>query len=284
MVEVVDAQVHTFDADNERYPWHRGAEFQPQKHSTTPVPYDQVLELMAEAGVSAAVLVIPGTYGNENGYLLEAARAHPEVFRVVGKIDPAAPDLDARVAEWASLPETLGLRVVIRTLASAARWERGDWAPLFAAAERHDVPVCINAPDHLADVSRIAETHPGLSILLDHLGLAGPPTTALAPDPFAELDDVLRLGRFPNVTIKATGVPALSRDAFPFRDVWAPLVRVVRAFGPERVMWGTDATRLVQPYKEIVDFVLEISDLSAEDKRLVLGANVRRILRWPQDG
>ena len=95
-MEIVDAAIHTFDVDNPRYPWDTSPSFEPKKHSTTPFTYPEAVAAMAAAGVDAAVLVIPGTYGNENGYLLEAADAHDGLFAVIG-----------RVADGPGLPERL---------------------------------------------------------------------------------------------------------------------------------------------------------------------------------
>lgn len=281
-MEIVDAQIHVFDEDNEKYPWSRGAEFERRKHSTTPFRYEEALAAMDEAGVAAAVLVIPGTYGNENGYLLEAAARHPGRFAVVGRIDSTGPDVASRLTAWvAGAPAVVGMRVVVRSAAANERWDRGDFLPMFTACAELGFPVCVNAPGKLSGIADLAARLPGLPILIDHLGVAGPPTTPLHADTLAPLDDVIGLARFPNVSIKATGVSNLSTEAFPFRDVWQPFMRVVEAFGADRVMWGSDITRILHPYAETVGYVAEIPGLTDDERALIYGGNTRRILRWP---
>jgi L-fuconolactonase len=281
-MEIVDAQIHVFDEDNERYPWSRGAEFERRTHSTTPFRYEEALAAMDVAGVDAAVLVIPGTYGNENGYLLEAAATHPDRFAVVGRIDSAGADVADRLAAWiAEQPAVVGMRVVVRSAAANERWDRGDFLPMFTACAELGFPVCVNAPGKLDGIGELAGKLPDLPILIDHLGVAGPPTTALSAETLAPLDRVVELARFPNVSVKATGVSNLSREQFPFRDVWSPLLRVIEAFGVQRVMWGSDITRILHPYADTVGYVAEIPQLSPDDLALIYGGNARRILRWP---
>src|SRR5690606_4681205 len=132
-----------------------------------------------------------------------------------------------------------GMRVVVRSPAAEQRWDRGDFLPMFEACAKLNFPVCVNAPSRIRELGQIAARLPSLPIHLDHLGIAGPPTTPLTDQTFNALDDVLALARYPNVAIKATCVNNLSREPYPFRDVWQPLLRVIDAFGVDRVMWGS---------------------------------------------
>lgn len=281
-VEIIDAQIHAFDEDNERYPWSRSPEFERRPHSTKPFRYEEALAAMDQAGVHAAVLVIPGTYGDENGYLLEAAERHPDRFVVVGRISTAEPNLEGRLADFIQQhPAVKGMRVVVRSAASDERWERGDFLPMFTACAKLGLPVCVNAPTKLTDIAGLAAKLPDLPILIDHLGLAGPPTTPLSDKTLEPLDQVIALAKYPNVAIKATAVSNLSREPYPFRDVWQPLLRVIDAFGVDRVMWGSDITRILHSYPEVVRFITEIPQLSASDLAAIYGATTRRWLRWP---
>jgi L-fuconolactonase len=266
---IVDAHVHLFAAG--------GA-----LHGTAPrFTGEQALAVMAEVGVEAAILVTPSIAGNDNGDVLEAARRYPDRFGVIGRIDAGAPDLDERLATWRRQPGMLGPRVTVRNAAESERWERGGFGPLFAAAECHELPVCINAPAKIADLARVAERHPGLSLVVDHLGLAPPPAVPLGLKTFAVLPAVMDLARFPNVSIKASGLSILSREPYPFEDLRELLLRALEAYGVERVMWGSDITRMPHPYAETAGWIAEVPGLSGADRAAILGANVRRILRWP---
>ncbi len=102
------------------------------------------------------------------------------------------------------------------------------------------------------------------------------------PEVFNQLPDLLKLARLPNVALKATALPALSIEPFPYLDLWPYLSKVISAFQPERVMWGTDWTQHAErfTYAEGVAFLRDTSELSAGDKELIMGKSLRRIFRW----
>jgi predicted TIM-barrel fold metal-dependent hydrolase len=91
-----------------------------------------------------------------------------------------------------------------------------------------------------------------------------------------------------------TGVPGLSLEGYPFHDLVDPVNRIIDAFGPPRLMWGSDYTRLmmghdlsrgkpVRTYGEILLFMKEVIQLSQSDRELILGDSLRRIYRWSKD-
>ena len=60
----------------------------------------------------------------------------------------------------------------------------------------------------------------------------------MAPEPFADLANVLSLAACNNVAIKISGACTLSHQPFPHLDIWEPLGKVFDAFGFDRCMWG----------------------------------------------
>ena len=55
--------------------------------------------------------------------------------------------------------------------------------------------------------------------------------------------------------IKVSGACTLSRDLYPFADIWDPLARVFNVWGLERCLLGTDWTRAyaVVNYEQAVE-------------------------------
>jgi len=76
-----------------------------------------------------------------------------------------------------------------------------------------------------------------------------PRTPPAPPQPWADLPKVLELARRPNAVIKVSGACTLSREPYPFPDIWDPLARVFDAWGFDRCLWGTDWTRRARPLK-----------------------------------
>ena len=101
---------------------------------------------------------------------------------------------------------------------------------------------------------------------------------------FVELADVCRLARYPNVAVKASALPCHSTMPYPFRDLYPYLRRIYDAYGPRRLMWGADLSRLTSTYRECLDHFREGLDfLSEEDKEWILGRTLAEVLDWPEN-
>ena len=85
-----------------------------------------------------------------------------------------------------------------------------DW--LWPAAERAGLPVALLAAGFLPKVAEVAERHPRLKLIIDHLGR---PSGTKDDAAWANLPEMLALAKYPNVAIKATGAPSYSSEAYP---------------------------------------------------------------------
>ena len=98
----------------------------------------------------------------------------------------------------------------------------------------------------------------------------------------ATLEQVLDLARFDHVAIKISGACTLSREPFPFADLWNPLARIFDAYGLDRCLWGTDwtrAVRVVSPEDAVEAF--RVTDrLSDSDRAALMGGSLARIYGW----
>src|SRR5687767_7256549 len=103
---IVDAQVHIWSASTPEQPWPAG--LRPQR--AEPLGKDELLKNMDEAGVQGAILVPPRIEGGRNDLSLAGARAHPDRFAVMGKLDQDAPDAPEKLAAWREQSGMLGLR------------------------------------------------------------------------------------------------------------------------------------------------------------------------------
>ena len=82
------------------------------------------------------------------------------------------------------------------------------------------------------------------------------PSVPPAPaQPWADLPKVLELAKRKNAVIKITGACTLSKEPYPFPDIWDPLARIFDAWGFDRCLWGTDWTRAfaVVNYEQAVE-------------------------------
>lgn len=272
---ITDAQVHTWPAESASRPWEPGGAGYAHR------PSFEVGELLAEmdrAGVARAVLVPPGWEGDRNDYALAAAAAHPGRLAVMVRLPLATPlppaDLDALLDR----PQVVGVRLTF-TRGAARRWlddGTADWLWPLLAARR--TPLSVYAPGNLAAIGGIAERHPELPVVLDHAGLA---LGARGEDLRTALTGVRALARFPNVVVKASCLPNYADDGYPFRSLHDFVHRLLDAFGPQRVVWGSDLTRLRCTYAEAVRLFTQALGLPADEVELVTGGAVSRLLGWP---
>lgn len=282
-MEILDAQVHAWEPASPRFPWDPAhAKATGWRHfADGAVPVDDLIPAMDEAGVTGALLVTPQIYGFDNRYSLEAAHRHPGRFGVVGRVDPHRPDVDEQVQAWKAAPAAAGIRIVVITEEQREQLRAGAFDRLLQAAERHDVPVAMFPPYSLSALERVVRRFTELRLVIDHLGLAQPPLMTPAEDPLDALVDLVALARYPNVSVKVSGVPTLSGKGFPFADTWPYVERTIEAFGADRTMWGSDYTRVreLHSYTEAVDFACALP-LSSSEKRALHSETLRRVFQW----
>jgi predicted TIM-barrel fold metal-dependent hydrolase len=118
-------------------------------------------------------------------------------------------------------------------------------------------------------IGTIAERHPRLNLIIDHLAASSGQKDAAA---FAHLPQLVALAKHPNVAVKASAAPGTSSEPYPFRNIHGYLNQIFDAFGPKRYFWGTDLTRMPCTYRQCVTlFTEELPFLRAADKELVMG-------------
>jgi Amidohydrolase len=100
----------------------------------------------------------------------------------------------------------------------------------------------------------IAERHPGLKLIVDHMGVARASRDESA---YRFQPELLALAKYPNVAVKATGQSGYAEDEYPFRSLHRHLHRCFDAFGPERMFWGTDITRMQCSWRQCVSLFTE---------------------------
>ncbi len=273
---IADAQVHLWGADTPERPWPK----RNQPHRPVPLGKDEMLAAMDAAGVDRVVVVPPGWEGDRNDLALAAAQAHPQRFAVMGRLDPEVPGAFEQLATWRAQPGMLGIRLTFHTELLQPLLTNGKLDKFWPAAERAGVPLMVLVPHRLIPaLEPIVARHPGLRFTMDHLSI---PTKTRGAEAFAGLDHLLALAKYPNLAVKASGMPSYSTEAYPWRDLHPHLRRVYDAFGPRRIFWGTDYSRLPCPYRQAITlFTEELPWLSEQDKEWIMGRGLCEWLGWP---
>ena len=276
---IVDAQIHLWKAETEDWRWAPG--MKPQLPD--PFTIERALAMMNQAGVDRAVIVPPAWTGDRNDYALEAARRYPERFAVMGRIPLQNPQSAALLPTWKAQRGMLGVRLSFNTDVTMA-WLRDGTADWFwPAAEKAQAPVMFLASHQVSMFARIAERHPQLTLIIDHMGLNSSSRTNMATDIPAAIQETVALARYSNVSVKLSGAVGNSLEAYPFRDMTSYLQRVFDAYGPERCYWASDMTNSFAKasYRQrVTHFTQELTFLSETDKDWVMGRAILERLKW----
>jgi len=239
---------------------------------------DELLKDMDEAGVNRVLLHPPSWDVIANEVAIDAAKQHPGRLAILGFFDVSKAENRKLIDTWKNQPGMLGLRFAFLKPGEENWLIDGtlDW--LWPAAEKAGLPVGLLAPKRCAAVGKIAEKHPGLRLLVDHMAR---PRGSLDDAGFADLPELLALAKYPNVAVKATGAPSYSSGQYPYRNIHKYLQQIFDAFGPARMFWGTDITRMPCTWKQCVAmFTEELPWLKGRDLELVMGRGLCDFVGW----
>jgi predicted TIM-barrel fold metal-dependent hydrolase len=197
----------------------------------------------------------------------------------MGRMAIDKPESRTLMPTWKQQPHMLGIRMSFHQGRPKLWLEDGtaDW--FWDAAERYDIPVMVFAPHAAWKLGEIAEHHPGLRLIVDHMSLS----SALRGKPLdAAIDNLVKLAPLKNVAVKVSALPCYVEEAYPFPSLHPLIRRVVDAFSPQRCFWGTDLSHLTSTYRQCLTlFTEELKFLSANDKEWILGRGIATWLRWP---
>jgi L-fuconolactonase len=269
---IIDPHVHVWKHDP-RYPWAKETTHPPEKDATP----EMLLELMRANGVARTVIIQVIHYRWDNSYAADVLRQYPQYFRGVARVNPespAAPDDLSRLVEEQGFQ---GVRLSPSENA-AGDWIRGPlMPPLWQRCRELKASMNIlTGTSRLPDIGSLIEKFPALPVVIDHMA----DCPAGRPD---ELKKLLALARYPQVFVKVSHTWSVSKQAYPYLDAQEQVKRLYDAFGPQRLMWGTDWP-IVEAYcgyaKALAMVRDEMKFLNDEDKSWMLSRTVERVWKF----
>ena len=273
---IVDSQIHMWKANSPDRPWAPGTKPQIPEPNTI----ERVVPMIDSGGVDRVVIVPPSLEGKRVDYGQEAARRYPGRFATMGSIAVNDPKEAERIRVWRDQPAVLGIRLNIA--GEQATWMKNgevDW--LWPAAEKANVPIMFLTTGQLPLFFDVAERHPQLPLILDHMGISSEAMRLNIID--ETVTEAAKLARYPNVSVKLSSSTLFSKQAYPWRDVTPFIRRLYDAFGPQRCHWGSDVTNSYDKadYKSRVTHFTETIDFfSEDDKDWIMGRSILEKLRW----
>ncbi len=273
---IIDSQVHAYEANTPKRPWHKVPNW--PDHVTG----DEMVAAMDKVGVDGAIFISAHSlYQYDASYAVEVQRAHPNRLAIVKPVNPDDPAVADVIAEWKKTPGTVGIRIMLRKEMGRDSNDPGI-DRIARAAVRHDFPVNLSCAGNLDAVPAVIDRHPDARFIIDHLGLMQPRTPPAPPQPWAELPKLLDLAKRPNAVVKVSGACTLSKEPYPYADIWDPLARVFDAWGIDRCLWGTDWTRAfaVINYAQGVEPFRVTQRLTDSERAMLMGGACAKAYGW----
>jgi L-fuconolactonase len=245
-------------------------------------PVETLLYEMNVNGVGKALLVqIASNYNND--YILECMRRYPGRFAACIVVDTSRQDAPSKLEECVEKGAT-GVRLLAKARLTNPK-ELGVWrkanelglaASIFGGEE-----------DFASDEFRHAiEMFPDMSIVIEHNGSPGKDEQA----PYTLYRRVLALAQFPNTYMKLGGLGELCHWVRPFRqpnplsEVPPLLKMAIDAFGPQRLMFGSDFPPVAhrEGYRNALMWLRdELSYLKQEDPAWIFGKTALSVWNFP---
>jgi len=274
---IVDTHLHVWELHSERYPWQPLADVAPDYAW----PVESQIEVMDKSGIGKGVLVQPSMYSFDNRYILDCGRRYPERFRLIGLVDPRADAVESHVESLAE-QGVRGLRLG-PMLRPDIPWYNDKQADRVwkKAAEMNMIITLLVTPDQVAPATEAINRFPGVRVVIDHLARPDKVDDPGGP----QFEDLLALAQFEHVYVKVSALEFMSNEPFPHRDMLDLVQRVFDAFGPERMMWGTD-TPMSQDPTTLQDALwlidIALPDSSTDDRMHIKGGTARQLFGWIQ--
>lgn len=275
----IDAHSHIWPAEVDKFPLAPGK----TKKDLDPPSFtdDELMKIAKPEGVGRVVLIQHSVYHLwDNSYLLDAVKRHPKLFRVQGMVDDHGKETGAEMKKLLPLGVT-GFRITpfVRKKDEQPKWlETPGMADMWKTGARTRQAMCLLInPSDLPATDAMCEKHPDTPVVIDHFARIG-------ADGEIRDDDVkalCKLAKYKHTYVKVSAFYALGKKKPP-HDELVPMIRKLRdSFGPNRLMWASDAPYQVQganTYKASIALVRDKMDfLTKQDREWLLAKSAEAV-------
>ena len=280
---LIDTHIHLFAADQERFPYHKNAPYQPPA-----ADLEDYKPFVRQAKIDHVVIVHPEPYQDDHRYLEHCFQQEPSpgFFKGTCLFDPLAPDTPLRME--ALVKKHPGRIVALRVhqmhgrdeqpWTSGAIKNRDIEAPHMKRLWRKagDLGLAIQVhftPWHAPRIANLARQFPDVRVVLDHLGRAGMGSAA-------NYQEVLKLATLPNTVMKFSGWRYSSKQDHPYADAKPVVRRAYDAFGPDRMIWGGLGKSMEDFAKAVEVFELMLDFASEPDRAKIRGLTAKKLYQF----
>lgn len=275
----IDAHSHIWPAEVDKFPLAPGKD----KKDLDPASFtdEELMKIARPEGVGRVVLIQHSVYHLwDNSYLLDAVRRHPKLFRVQGMVDDRGKEPGAAMKKLLPLGVT-GFRITpfVRKKEEQPKWlDTPGMTEMWKTGAKTRQAMCLLInPSDLPAADAMCEKNPDTPVVIDHFARIG-------ADGEIRDDDVkalCKLARYKHTHVKISAYYALGKKKPP-HDELVPMIRkLLDAFGPQRLMWASDAPYQVQgvnTYKASIALVRDKMDnLTKQDREWLLAKTAETV-------
>lgn len=235
-------------------------------------------------GVDGTVLVQAAATVEETEYMLGLADATPFIKGVVGWINFEDPTHKTQLQRLAAHPKFLGVRPMIQDIPDENWMLRDDVQWAFKAIIDLDLTFdALGFPTHLQNFLTLISRYPEMRAVYDHCMKPRVRDQRAGIDAFTNwADGISRLADATRGCCKFSGLVTEADAGWTIEDLRPFADHVLKAFGSDRVMWGSDwpVCRLQSDYRSWLETARSLtSHLSEAEQSDIFGGTARRFYR-----
>jgi len=262
----IDAHHHLWNFNAQDFGW-ISDQMSVLRRSFTP---DDLKVELDHAGIQYSVAVQARQEVEETSFLLSAAAGHSFIKGVVGWVPLINADVEKDLERFAANSKLRGVRHILQDESDERYMLREDFNRGISVLRKFHLAYDILIFErHLPQTIEFVDRHKDQRFVVDHL--AKPRVRYHAVSPWRE--HLFELAKRPNVYCKLSGLATEGDHAAWTKEQLHVYIDVVlQAFGPARVMFGSDwpVCLLAIRYQQWVDLVThEIGHLSASEQAQV---------------
>lgn len=267
----IDSHQHYWHYTSEDYGW-IGDSMSAIRRDFLPGEFASVLK---QNGIDGSIAVQARQTEEETSWLLELTDQHPHILGVVGWIDLKSANAGKLISDFANHPKAAGLRHVIHDEPDINFMLNKEFLRGVEMLNKFNLTYdLLIFPDHLPNTLKFINQFPAEQLfVIDHVAKPLIKTGALSP----WKEYMQEIARHPNVFCKLSGMVTEANWPHQQPDDFKPYFDVVfEAFGPDRLMFGSDwpVCLVAEEYAGWLKTVIDaISVFSSTDQKKIMGLN-----------
>lgn len=238
---------------------------------------DDLAPILETNGINGCVAVQASQTEEETDFLIELASNHDFIKGIVGWVDLRSNDIDYRLAHYASFAKVKGFRHVVQGESDSEFMLRPQFKAGITALESYNFTYDILIYHYqLEQAIQLVKLFPEQRFVLDHIAKPDIKSGEYA----TWQTNIKKLALHTNVYCKISGmVTEADWNKWTTADFKVYLDTVVKAFGTDRIMYGSDwpVCTVAASYEQQIGIVNDyFNPFSTLEKRNIMGGNATR--------